>query len=468
MWKIFLAVIIQLAASDLVFAQDASGFVLTLMTSNRAEVSVNGGTPITNESSSSASATAEGKEKSACEDYGRTSAASASAQTEVSNQKADFVEVKLSTKVRANGGHFRTCLLGCSPPIFGIPSKCLGLHGNDTSAKAVASAGAILKVSFDPEFPPTDYAFDFSLNSDSLAMVAELKDNTGNVIPLRRTSGDAQILRGRPGAVYFLTLRLPLEASDAGGCCSDAKIGTSTVTAGVRIQRAPILDAQSQFFPYIAGGSQTTAYSYVGALKIDNKSLCTGTLIGPTTVLTAGHCVFGFEDRLKNSGIFIVGSNINQPDEPPLKVVGFAIPTDYNPKTYDNDIALIYLGSQPTSKKLVSLHAGQPTWVDLISKKVSLTFVGFGYDIDDGQQVGLGVKREASWFMSAFTNKTVSFGAADKGTCKGDSGGPAFLIDGGVTTQVAVTSGSATNSCKDGGVETRVDYYLPWITARLK
>lgn len=455
-----------LLLSNVAFAQK-KGFNVDLTILNRVELSIDGGVPEVAEASTLATLALEGTEKSECEDYGRKSAASGSAETIVSKQTADRIDLSLSGTAYARGGHFRTCLLGCSPPIFGL-IKCLGVHGNDTSAKTASTASAILTISFDPDFPPTDYEFDFSSDTLSPVLVAELKDGAGNLMPLRRPSGDPQILRGKPGAVYLLAIKLPVTAADIGMCCSAFVQNSTKVSAGIRIQRAPILDAKEKFVPYISGGAQTTAYPYVGAIKIDNRNLCTGTLIGPTTVLTAAHCVSGFEERLKESGVFIIGSNITQPDETPIAVIDYKIREDYNPTVYENDIALVYLKSAPISGKIVSLHKGMPTWDDLISKKMSLTFVGFGYDVDDGQQVGRGIKREASWFMSSMSEKTVSFPAADKGTCKGDSGGPALLVESGKTLQVAVTSGSLTNSCKDGGIETRVDYFQSWLAPKIR
>jgi secreted trypsin-like serine protease len=460
--------ILPLALMGQVVLAHSAGFTLSVSTTNRVEASLNGGVPQVRESNTSASLSIQGTESSECENYGRQSAVLGAAQTEVVQQQEGAIDLRLKANVHANGGHFRTCLLGCSPEVFGIKKKCLAIHGNNTSANISATAVADIKITFDPKFPPTDYEFDVAVNSDSPTLVTVLKDEAGNSIPIRRENGESQILRGRPGAVYFLSLKLPLEASDAGGCCSQSKAGAANILAGIRIQRAPILDAQSKLVPYIAGGEQTTAYPYVGAFKVDNKVLCTGTLVGTSTVLTAAHCVYGFEERLRNSGIYIVGSNINQPDEAPIKVVGYDLPANYNPETLENDIAVIYLQSTPSNGKLVSLHTGVPAWAELVSKKVSLTFVGFGYDVDDGQQVGRGVKREASWFMNEIQPKTVSFGAADKGTCKGDSGGPALLVKPGQTMQVAVTSGGRTDSCKEGGVETRVDFYHSWISPRIK
>jgi secreted trypsin-like serine protease len=442
-----------------------SPFQIRVTTETRVDLNGSQIASVSKRSASGIELTANGKEESGCASYGRKSMAQAGAWAEVIDAGKEVVRLSLRAQVRANGGHYRTCLLGCAL------RQCLGVHGNDTDASASAVANATLTIEFSNEFPPADYELDFAANNDSAGFTAELKDALGNVMPLQRENGGPQLLRGKPGAVYFLSTKLPLTASDAGGCCSAQKSGSSTIRAGIRIQRAPILDARGEFVPFIGGGVQTTAYPYVGAIRVDGKLHCTGTLVSNRTVLTAAHCVDGFESRLLASGQFIVGSNITQPQEPAMGIDGFEVPSGptnaYDPKTYRNDVAVIYLKT-PTKILPTRLHNGLPSWADIIARKISLTFVGFGYDVIDNQKVASGIKRESSWMIGTADTATVGFAAGDKGTCKGDSGGPAFLIDAGTIQQVAITSGSYSNSCKDGGIETRVDYFLPWITAKLK
>lgn len=408
---------------------------------------------------------AAGTEESSCTPYGRRSATHARASADVIERSDSTVRLHLNVDVMANGGHYRTCLLGCG---FG---QCLGIHGNDTRAQASALANAVLTIEFSSEFPPADYELDFAVNNNSAGFTVELKDASGSAIPVRREEGRPQLLRGRPGAVYFLNLNLPVEANDAGGCCSDRKSGSSTIMTGIRIQKAPIIDARGEFVPFIAGGMDTTAYPNVGAIRIENKLHCTATVLSKKSILTAAHCVDGFEERLLASGQFLIGSNITQPDEAAMDIAGFDFPKhdtafSYDPKTYKNDVAIIHLKTA-TKVAPVELHSGIPSWDEIISKNINLTFVGFGYEVVGKDRVGIGIKRESSWKMRSADTSTVHFAAGDRGTCKGDSGGPAFLIGSGKIQQVAITSGSYSYNCKDGGVETRIDYFLPWIKGRL-
>ena len=411
-----------------------------------------------------------GTEKSHCEDYGRSSQAQASARTTLSEQERDGVTVRLDANVLAKGGHFRTCRLGCDP----IFHNCLGLHGNDTKARASATPTALVTITFNKDYPPIDYLLDVATLDENAAMVVQLKDGQGNEIPFRRNNNEPQILRGQPGNLYVLRLSLPLSATDQGGCCSDAKTGSATIRAGIRVQKAPILDAKRDLVPYIGGGNQTNGFKNVGAIVLGGKLHCTGTLIAKQTILTAAHCIQGFEDRLKTVGFILFGANLLQPELPAAKIVDFAYPKleqdprdNYNPMTYENDVGVLYLDS-PLQVAAAALHTGDPAWTEVRDNQTNLTFVGFGYDVVEDQLVGLGIKREASWHISDVHERSVFFKVSGLNTCKGDSGGPAFLIQGGKMVQMAITSTGVSNDCVGGGNETRVDFYLAWIKPRLR
>lgn len=454
--------------SAAVLASDGTktpAFKLSVTTSTNLSLTGDGFAPVSKVDPVTVGESAQGAEHSQCQVYGRPSSAQASANAAVTARTEDSLELSLSTSVRSQGGHYRTCLLGCAL------GQCLGLHGNDTKAQANAQASATITVTFASDFPATDYLLDFASNNAGGQLRVALTDKAGNSIPTFRSNGESQILRGTPGAVYFLTVSLPLAVSDGGGCCSAEQQGTALVLSKLRLLRAPIIASKAEFTPFIAGGSQTLGYPNVGAIKLGADLHCTGTIIGKHTVVTAAHCIYEYEERLTTTATFFLGANINQGVG--LKITGSEIPTGptlaYDPKHYQNDIGLIYVEDVGAIES-ARLHSGQPTWNDLIDKKVSLVFVGYGYDVIKHQVAASGIKREAPWYISAFDTSTVRFppNADGKNTCKGDSGGPAFLIDQGEFTLVAITSGSADGSCENGGTETRIDYFRQWITARIK
>jgi secreted trypsin-like serine protease len=238
----------------------------------------------------------------------------------------------------------------------------------------------------------------------------------------------------------------------------------------IAVSKAPILSSLGKVEPFIKGGEQTTAYKTVGALLLDGRLHCTGTLIGDKTVLTAAHCLHGYEKQ-KDKMTFVIGANLLQPTTGPVRISDMAYPTVastgylFNPKTLEDDIGLIYLDASVPIKPF-GLHKGSPTWDEILNKQVNLIFVGFGYDVIEDQKVGAGIKREAAWWINGVQNRRVTFHVDGRNTCKGDSGGPAFLKLGGVLVQVAVTSGG-DGDCATG-FDTRIDTFLPWLDGKVK
>ena len=77
-----------------------------------------------------------------------------------------------------------------------------------------------------------------------------------------------------------------------------------------------------------------------------------------------------------------------------------------------------------------------------------------------------GIKREAPWAIQQVENRRVAFKVPGKNTCKGDSGGPAFLIVNAQLVQMAITSGGDSDCTT--GFETRVDAYQSWVTGKVQ
>jgi secreted trypsin-like serine protease len=94
-----------------------------------------------------------------------------------------------------------------------------------------------------------------------------------------------------------------------------------------------------------------------------------------------------------------------------------------------------------------------------------------GYGVNSHANTGAGTKRTVTTTVDAISALLVQIGSSSRQTCHGDSGGPALQTIGGVATIIGVTSfgsdRSATNVCFGGGFDTRVDDYLPFITAHL-
>ncbi|NHZ33379.1 S1 family peptidase [Massilia rubra] len=442
-------------------AAAAEPYSLSLSQRNELTLTAFGAKPEISHGSAKLAALLLGKEKSQCEVYGRRSTASGAADVVLLGQREDGMSIQMAASATAIGGHYRTCGMCAS-------DKCVVVFGHDTRANSVAQSTADIAITFPADAADAFYIVDVGVAAHGSAPAVKMTDQAGKALAPTAADASSFKIQARPGAIFYLSAALTSNAGNTGACCSDQSGNSARLD--VNLRKAPLLASQRELEPYIGGGKQTTSYKSVGALLLKGELHCTGTLIGKSTVLTAAHCLHGYEKQLA-AMTFLIGANLQQPTFGPVAVSELAFPKDsasgfqYNAKTLEDDIGLVYL-AQPANIAALPLHDGNPNWKDLVDKQTSLTFVGYGYDVVDSQPVGSGIKREGSWYVNHVENRRVSFGVPGKNTCKGDSGGPAFLIENGKIIQVAITS-SGSSDCTTG-VETRVDAYKTWLASRIR
>lgn len=231
-----------------------------------------------------------------------------------------------------------------------------------------------------------------------------------------------------------------------------------------------VMKAKDQHPARIWGGQLTAEGEFPDCVAVASPGMfcCTGTLIGPNVVLTAGHC----GDGGCASRIY-VGINSNQPDTKKIYNVKKAvIHEQYSPFTLENDLTLLIL------EKDVEGVAPRPI-ADTkdIDAAYYVRLVGFGYT-----ELGIfGVQNKVDVAIASAAcdcaecpgkygchkGKEMVAGGGGKDTCNGDSGGPAYIVKDGQLYLAGATSRATANSvmnCGDGGVYVRVDQYRDWIT----
>jgi secreted trypsin-like serine protease len=229
----------------------------------------------------------------------------------------------------------------------------------------------------------------------------------------------------------------------------------------------------------IIGGSTVTGKEFADCVAIgdDQDFGCTGTLIAPNVVLTAGHCqslhsrIFVGNDLEKKGTEYRIAKHVRHPQY-----------TNGNA----NDVMLLIL-EKPV--KGVKPRALAPT--ALIDAAIDARVVGFG-TTDLAGTVGFGRKQQTDVPIVSQACKGKVNGKGDGAvygchlgreivagkplllhdTCKGDSGGPLYVADaGGRWLLAGVTSRGtdlATTMCGDGGLYVRVDQYRDWLTSAMK
>jgi hypothetical protein len=213
----------------------------------------------------------------------------------------------------------------------------------------------------------------------------------------------------------------------------------------------------------ITWGELDTEHTSVGAMVVDYPGIgpyqvCTGTLVHPRVVLTAGHCTVDWE----GTGVETFWVNFDQYalNEDTLLLVEEVIPhPDYNwgPTSNPRDVGALIL-AEPVTGIDPAILPDEGFLDDLRDAgllkpkrgedRAKFTLVGYGGSLDwpppdiyydDYRQFA---KSEYRALLKSWLRMSQNQATGDGGTCYGDSGGPSFWKDPetGVETLVGITS----------------------------
>jgi trypsin len=126
------------------------------------------------------------------------------------------------------------------------------------------------------------------------------------------------------------------------------------VFCAVALAGPPSLGIAGQSTPRIVGGGKADAAGWQFAVALEQKRrlICSGSLIAPTKVLTAAHCVKGGKRRQL---AVLAGSPWISPHRrrPRIKVSAVVIDPAYNGRKDSHDFAVLTLESPPAAQPIV-------------------------------------------------------------------------------------------------------------------
>lgn len=250
-------------------------------------------------------------------------------------------------------------------------------------------------------------------------------------------------------------------------------------------------------------------HPYVGLVALldekgDYLQRCSGTLLSPTVLLTAGHCT-AEETGAAGARVYFqqdAGANYDPeqdldpvsgyPESCAEKTLGTLCATSSRLRNFgwsrsgalpdSKDVGLVIL-DQPIKMDEYASLAAAGTLDELSTRRgqQDLTFTVSGYGLTESTPVSSVSFRERLMAESQLTNlrshltdgynlQTNGNGAGRGGTCSGDSGGPVFQGGFDSNVVVAITSFGQNPYCggADFGYRTDRQEVLDWISSTVK
>ena len=260
-------------------------------------------------------------------------------------------------------------------------------------------------------------------------------------------------------------------------------------TPRARGNAAPPAVANPEATASVIGGHNTTIEKYpslafIQGLQATSGYACTGTVVAPRVVLTAGHCVEDIESSsIVEPSLVAVAtgvSNLQHIAKAQISSVTQVVAyPHFNPTELHGDAGLLILSS-PVSAPPIELATGADA--ALYEPGDELTVAGWGVDdrttghapnqlqaatvpVEEASRCRKGLRRFYPFFQPDRQVCTLDTPHLSITTCHGDSGGPAIATrPDGTMVEIGVTSlGDARCNPSSPAVYTRTDQISSWV-----
>ena len=246
---------------------------------------------------------------------------------------------------------------------------------------------------------------------------------------------------------------------------------SSAMRNGALLALAMLISACADEFPLeptgttespIVGGKLETGWDGVGLLRDLASGGCTGTLVQPSFVLTAAHCVVGSKPYLAS---FFTGPDVKGTTGIWREAIQLIPHPSYDGKNSSYDIALVRLSAPLSSTPVHTMNSASFTSA---FNGQDVFYVGYGVN-DPVSRTGSGVKRSGTMELDSYDTWTYQSHYQGTSVCFGDSGGPGLLQIGGGWKIIGVNSSASgsTTPCDGMTRHVRVDAHLSWINQQL-
>jgi secreted trypsin-like serine protease len=230
--------------------------------------------------------------------------------------------------------------------------------------------------------------------------------------------------------------------------------------------------------------AQYPSLAYIEGVQATAGYACTGTVVAPRVILTAGHCVEDIESgSIVEPGRIAVATGISNltkiPDANISQVVQVLAYPNFDPTKLQGDAGLLILAA-PVAAPPIAL--ANPADAALYGAGDELTIAGWGIDdrntghapnqlqagevpVEDAARCKRGTRRFYPFFDPTRQVCALDIPGFKITSCHGDSGGPAIALrPDGTPVEIGVTSlGDGTCNPSSPAVFTRVDQIDTWV-----